>query len=45
MSARHALLDDQPALTNDPTYRQDLLEARALIGTTYGFSQANLEAW
>lgn len=41
----HALLDDQPALTNDPTYRQDLLEARALIGTTYGFSQANLEAW
>lgn len=41
----HALLDDQPALTNDPSYRQDLLEARSLIGTSYGFSQANLEAW
>lgn len=41
----HELLGDAPALTNDQDYRADLLEARALLGDTYGFAQANLEVW
>lgn len=46
----HALLRDNPPCqagicTNEQAYRDDLLEARALMGEAYGFAQANLEVW
>ena len=41
----HELLRDQPTLTDDATYRANLLEARSLLGNLYGFSQANIEGW
>lgn len=46
----HQLLGDAPpcvagVCTNDQDYRDDLLEARALMGDAYGFAQENLEVW
>lgn len=43
----HDLLGDAPALTTNAAggYRDDLLAARDLLGTVYGFDAADLEAW
>ncbi len=46
----HDLMRDQPVLEDAgdaaiAAYEQALLDARALMGTAYGFAQADLEAW
>ncbi|MDX1496304.1 MAG: DUF4856 domain-containing protein [Salinisphaeraceae bacterium] len=46
----HELLRDKPpctagVCTNEAAYRNDLLTARDLLGTAYGFAQSNLENW
>jgi hypothetical protein len=46
----HELLRDNPpceagVCVNEQAYRDDLLEARALMGDAYGFAQENLEVW
>jgi len=47
----HRLIGDSPVgasstlPVDDAAYRADLLEARALIGETYGFESDNIENW
>ena len=44
----HELMRDAPALPGDPdldAYREDLLAARDLMGTAYGFADANVANW
>lgn len=42
------LLRDAPVLQGDlevASYREDLLEARGIIGAVYGFAESNLKGW
>lgn len=41
----HELLGDAPDLVDPAGYGDDLLAARALLGTAYGFDAGNLVAW